>query len=120
MLAEGNHDEKRIPRDDDDPDLIGFTMPAKLPLIPGVVEYYCYVYCLVGLLTGPFFRLCTYRHAVWRRDAATLPTFRALLIRLAPFPVYAFINFVSLMQNSPDHRMLTCSRAGIRIEEGES
>ena len=99
MLKEGGHEEKNIPRDEDDPELIGFSMPKPLPIVPDVVEYFCYVYCFVGLLTGPFFRLCTFRHAVWRGDTATLPTLRASFLRLAPFPLYAFVNFVSTLFN---------------------
>ena len=86
-------------RDEYDSALLGFKMPTTLPLIPDIVEYYCFVYCFVGLLTGPFFRISTFRHAVWRPNAGSLPTLKPSLLRLAPFPLYAGITFVSF--NSP-------------------
>eukprot|EP00117_Sycon_ciliatum_P029178 scpid48913/ scgid23302/ Lysophospholipid acyltransferase 7; Leukocyte receptor cluster member 4; Membrane-bound O-acyltransferase domain-containing protein 7 len=81
-------------RDEYDSALLGFKMPTTLPLIPDIVEYYCFVYCFVGLLTGPFFRISTFRHAVWRPNAGSLPTLKPSLLRLAPFPLYAGITFI--------------------------
>ncbi|XP_029440139.1 lysophospholipid acyltransferase 7 [Rhinatrema bivittatum] len=56
--------------------------------IPGLRDIFCYSYCYVGLMTGPFFRYKTYHDWLQQLDPPIIPSWRPLLLRLRPVPVF--------------------------------
>lgn len=73
---------------------------------PSILEFYCYVYCFIGLFTGPFYQLKLYRHMIHRQDLSSINTVVPALRRLACVPIFAVI-FVVVGQKFPDNYMMT-------------
>ena len=54
----------------------------------GILEYFCYSYCFLGLFTGPFFRYTTFHHFLNQSDQVKLPTAKKALKELTYVPLY--------------------------------
>lgn len=73
---------------------------------PSLLEFYCYVYCFIGLSTGPFYQLKLYRHMINRSDSASVRAVIPALRRLAPVPIFGLV-FLLVGNVFPDKYMLT-------------
>ncbi|XP_062520357.1 lysophospholipid acyltransferase 7-like isoform X1 [Corticium candelabrum] len=71
-----------------------------------LTEYYCYIYCFIGLFTGPFVQLKLYRHMIHRSDTNNIRTVVPALRRLSPLPVFGLI-FLIVGNAFPDSQMIT-------------
>ncbi|XP_030053754.1 membrane-bound acylglycerophosphatidylinositol O-acyltransferase MBOAT7 isoform X2 [Microcaecilia unicolor] len=74
-------------------DISSFRKPVAsvIPRIPSLVEMLCYSYCYVGLMTGPFYRYKTYHDWLQQLDSAYIPSWRPLLLRLRPAPIFGLL-----------------------------
>lgn len=71
-----------------------------IPNIPRLWEMFCYSYCYVGLMTGPFYRYKTYHDWLYQLDSQSIPSLWPLLLRLKPVPVFGAL-FLLVSQQFP-------------------
>ena len=72
----------------------------------GVLEYFCYSYCFLGLFTGPFFRYTTFYHFLNQSHPEKLPTARKALKELTYVPLYV-TGFLVLQKYFPVWYLVT-------------
>ena len=60
----------------------------------GLLEYFCYSYCFLGLFTGPFFRYATFHHFLTQPDPGNMPTAKKALKELTYVPLYVTVFLV--------------------------
>ena len=75
------------------------TFPAEA-LDFGILEFFCYSYCFLGLFTGPFFRYTTFHHFLKQSDPERLPTAKSALKELTYVPLYVTV-FIILQMYFP-------------------
>uniref|UniRef100_UPI00358F3FB4 lysophospholipid acyltransferase 7-like isoform X1 n=2 Tax=Myxine glutinosa TaxID=7769 RepID=UPI00358F3FB4 len=63
--------------------------------MPTIWEMWCYCYCYVGLLTGPFYRFRTFDDWVNQPHSVSIPTWRPLLQRVRYAPVFGVLFLIS-------------------------
>ncbi|XP_053546707.1 lysophospholipid acyltransferase 7 [Bombina bombina] len=62
-----------------------------IPSIPSLAEIFFYSYCYVGLMTGPFYRYKTYYDWLHQLDSPSIPSWKPLITRLKPAPVFGVL-----------------------------
>ncbi|KAM4652809.1 lysophospholipid acyltransferase 7 isoform 1-T3 [Discoglossus pictus] len=71
-----------------------FSKPSVIgviPSIPSLTEIFFYSYCYVGLMTGPFYRYKTYLDWVQQLDSPSIPSWKPLITRLKPAPIFGVL-----------------------------
>ncbi|XP_069492690.1 lysophospholipid acyltransferase 7 [Ambystoma mexicanum] len=64
------------------------SMIGVIHSIPRLWEMFCYSYCYIGIMTGPFYRYKTYHDWLYQLNSKTIPSWRPLLLRLRPVPAF--------------------------------
>ena len=82
--------EDSIPKDGDQRPRIFPPEAEKL----GILEYFCYSYCFLGLFTGPFFRYTTFHDFLNQTDPEKMPTAKKALKELTHVPFYVTVFLV--------------------------
>lgn len=73
--------------------------------VPSLVETFCYAYCYIGFMTGPFYRFRTYHDWVQEQQAAQVPSWKPMLLRLKHVPMLgAFFLLASAFFNLDEAR----------------
>ncbi|KAM8927431.1 membrane-bound acylglycerophosphatidylinositol O-acyltransferase MBOAT7 [Pelodytes ibericus] len=75
-------------------DVTSFSKPSVtnvIPRIPSLLEIFLYSYCYIGLMTGPFYRFKTYYDWLHQIDPLSIPSWKPLVSRLKPAPVFGIL-----------------------------
>ncbi|NP_001088606.1 lysophospholipid acyltransferase 7 [Xenopus laevis] len=79
-------------------EVTSFSKPSAIstiPSIPSLREMFYYSYCYIGLMTGPFYRYKTYYDWLHQIDPASIPSWKPLVSRLKPAPVFGVLFLIA-------------------------